>query len=304
MSVQFRAPVEIFKEAALSWRNDNTPRLGAALAYYTVFAIAPLFLIVLHVSSLWFGEDAARHELFGQVQGLLGTEGGKAIESLVTAAANKPQAGWWATCIAMVTFIVAATGVFVELQGDLNIIWKVQRSSSQGILQFVKDRLLSFAMVLGIGFLLLVSLVISAGLAGVGEFVHGNGGHLFWGALNFTISLGIITVLFAMILKVLPDVKIAWRDVWVGGFLTAVLFNLGKFLLGFYLGRSSVTSAYGAAGSLVIILLWVYYSSQILFFGAELTRVYAIRHGSLLRSTKNPRIHKVSEPSVKLSRQA
>jgi len=276
----FIFPFQILRETVASLLANNTPRMGAALAYYTVFGIAPIFLIVLHVSSIWFGEEAARHELFGQLQGLVGTEGGKAIESIVTAAASKPQTGWWATCLAIVTLGVAVTGVFVELQDALNTIWQVKRPPGRGILQFVKDRLLSVAMVFGIAFLLLVSLILSAGLSGLGRFINGAGEQWFWSALNFTVSLGIITVLFAMMLKVLPDVKIAWRDVWLGGFITALLFNLGKFLLGLYLGWGSVTSAYGAAGSLVIILLWVYYSAQILFFGAELTRIYANRFGS------------------------
>jgi membrane protein len=292
MPVDFKIHGQILKETVASVLDSKTPRLGAALAYYTVFAIAPLFLIVLHVSSLWFGEEAARHELFGQIQGLLGTQGGKAIESIVTSAAQQPQTGWWATCLATVTLLIAATGVFVELQDALNTIWHVERNPGSGIFQFVKDRLLSFAMILGGGFLLLVSLVISAGLSGLGHYLHGElpAERMAWTVLNFAVSLAVITALFTMIFKFLPDVRIAWRDVWLGGFITAVLFNLGKFLLGFYLGRSSVTSAYGAAGSLVVILLWVYYSAQILFFGAQLTRVYANRCGAHLEAVEGARL--------------
>jgi membrane protein len=259
---------------------------------------------VLRVSSLWFGKEAAQHELFGQLQGLLGKDGSMAVEAIVTSAANQPRTGWWATCLAMVTLSVAVTGVFVELQDALNTIWKIKRLPGHGIWQFVKDRLLSFAMVLGIAFLLLVSLVVSAGLSGLGQFTNSPGSHWIWTVVNFTVSLGIITVLFAMILKVLPDARIAWRDVWLGGFITALLFNLGKFLLGFYLGRSSVTSAYGAAGSLVIILLWVYYSAQILFFGAELTRVYADHFGSHVKAAAGAELltEAKSKPSTKTPR--
>jgi membrane protein len=298
MLKKFRILYEIGRDTVLAMLDTNTPRLGASLAYYTVFAIAPLFVIVLRISSVWFGQAAAQHELFGQLQGLVGKEGGKAIESIVTSAANQPAAGWWATVLAAVTLIVATTGVFVELQDALNTIWRVERNPGHGLIRFVKDRLLSFAMVVGIGFLLMVSLVLSAALAGVGNFMHSYlpAEHLLETSLNFTLSLGIITLLFAMIFKVLPDVKIAWRDVWVGGFITALLFNLGKFLLGFYLGRGSVTSAYGATGSLVIVLLWVYYSAQIMFFGAELTRVYADRLGSPLAAAKGARLKKDAPP--------
>lgn len=257
--------------------------MGAALAFYTLFAIAPLFVIVLAIAGVWFGEEAARRELFGQVSGLVGSEGGEAIQSLVSAA-HKPKTGFWATVIAVVTLFVGATGVFVQLQDALNSLWGVRRVAGRGLRNFIKDRLLSFALVVGIGFLLLVSLVLSACLAALGKFMAGlvPAQAAVWQGINFVISFGVITLLFAMIFKVLPDVKIAWRDVWMGALLTAVLFNLGKLLLGLYLGRSSVTSAYGAAGSLVVVLLWVYYSAQILFFGAKFTQIYSSRYGSRL----------------------
>ena len=258
-------------------------RLGAALAFYTIFAIAPLFVIVLAIAGLWFGEEAARHELFSQISGLVGSEGGQAIQALVSAA-QKPQTSAWATVIAVTTLIVGATGVFVELQDAINSVWGVRRLPGRGLRNFVKDRLLSFALVVGIGFLLLVSLVLSAGLSALGKFMAGllPAQAAIWQGVNFVVSFGVITLLFAMIFKVLPDVKLAWRDVWIGATLTALLFNLGKLLVGLYLGRSSVTSAYGAAGSLVIVLLWVYYSAQILFFGAKFTQLYSKRHGSHL----------------------
>src|SRR4030095_3845256 len=191
-----------------------------------------------------------------EVAGLWGSEGGEAIQSLVSAA-HKPKTGAWATVIAVATLFVGATGVFVQLQDALNSVWGVRRVPGRGLRNFVKDRLLSFAIVVGIGFLLLVSLVLSAGLSALGKFMSGMlpAQETIWQGINFVISFGVITLLFAMIFKVLPDVKIAWRDVWIGAVITAMLFNLGKFLIGLYLGRSSVTSAYGAAGSLVVVLL-------------------------------------------------
>jgi membrane protein len=273
----------LVKHTATEWIDQGLSRMGAALAFYTLFAIAPLFIIVLAIAGLWFGEAAARRELFSQVSGLVGSEGGDAIQALISAA-NRPKTGAWATVIAMVTLFVGATGVFVQLQDALNSIWGVRRAPGRGVRNFIKDRLLSFALIVGIGFLLLVSLVLSAGLSALGKYM---GGLLpvqetLWQGINFVVSFGVITLLFAMIFKLLPDVKIAWRDVWIGAMLTALLFNLGKFLLGLYLGRSSVTSAYGAAGSLVIVLLWVYYSAQILFFGAKFTQLYASQYSSHL----------------------
>jgi membrane protein len=273
----------LVKHTATEWIDQGLSRMGAALAFYTLFAIAPLFIIVLAIAGLWFGEAAARRELFSQVSGLVGSEGGDAIQALISAA-NRPKTGAWATVIAVVTLFVGATGVFVQLQDALNSIWGVRRAPGRGVRNFIKDRLLSFALIVGIGFLLLVSLVLSAGLSALGKYM---GGLLpvqetLWQGINFVVSFGVITLLFAMIFKLLPDVKIAWRDVWIGAMLTALLFNLGKFLLGLYLGRSSVTSAYGAAGSLVIVLLWVYYSAQILFFGAKFTQLYASQYSSHL----------------------
>jgi membrane protein len=292
----------LVKHTATEWIDQGVSRMGAALAFYTLFAIAPLFIIVLAIAGLWFGEAAARRELFSQVSGLVGSEGGDAIQALISAA-NRPKTGAWATVIAVVTLFVGATGVFVQLQDALNSIWGVRRAPGRGLRNFIKDRLLSFALIVGIGFLLLVSLVLSAGLSALGKYM---GGLLpvqetLWQGINFVVSFGVITLLFAMIFKLLPDVKIAWRDVWIGAMLTALLFNLGKFLLGLYLGRSSVTSAYGAAGSLVIVLLWVYYSAQILFFGAKFTQLYASQHSSHLEPVPGAEAalveNVVSEPS-------
>jgi len=268
---ELKTGAQLLKAAFLAWMNSEAPRLGAALAYYTIFAVAPLFLMALSMAGFFFGKEAARRELFGQVYGLVGRNGGEAIQTLV-AAANRPRAGLWATAGALVTLGIGATAVFVELKDALNTIWEVQPKPGGGARNFVKDRLLSFAMVLGIGFLLLVSLVLNAALAALGTFASG-----LLPEQRLLLGLGVITLLFAMILKLLPDVQIAWRDVWVGAFVTALLFNLGKFLIGYYLGRSSTVSIYGAAGSFIILLLWVYYSAQILFFGAEFTRLHAAK---------------------------
>jgi membrane protein len=283
MSRPFKSILALVKQTASEWIEQDVPRMGAALAFYALFAIAPLFVIVLAIAGFWFGEEAARRELFAQVSGLVGSEGGQAIQALVSAA-NKPRAGAWATVIAVATLFVGATGVFVQLQDALNSVWGVRRVPGRGLRNFIKDRLLSFAIIVGIGFLLLVSLVLSAALSALGKFMSGllPAQETIWWGINFVFSFGVITLLFAMIFKVLPDVKIAWRDVWIGAVITALLFNLGKFLIGLYLGRSTVTSAYGAAGSLVIVLLWVYYSAQILFFGAKFTQIYADKFGSRL----------------------
>ena len=276
-----KAVLSLLRETVSSCLEHNVPRLGAALAYYTLFAIAPLFVIVLAVAAFTFGEQAARRELLGQISGLVGKEGGETIQA-VLAAAHKPKAGLLASSIAVGMLLIGATGVFIELQDALNIIWNVNRKRQNGFRRFIKDRLLTFTLMLGIGFLLLVSLVISAGLAALGALLNERvpGGPAIWEAINFLISLGVITVLFAMIFKMLPNVSITWRDVSVGAVLTAALFNIGKFLLGFYLGRSGVASAYGAAGALVIVLLWIYYSTQILLFGGMFTHLYANRYGS------------------------
>ena len=272
---------ELLKQAVSEWIDQDVPRMGAALAFYTFFAISPLFVIVLAIAGFWFGEQAARRELFSQFSGLVGSEGAEAVQALVSAA-QKPRTGAWATVIAVVTLFVGATGVFVQLQDALNAVWSVRREPGRGLRNFIKDRLFSFALIVGIGFLLLVSLVITAGLSALGTFRVGllPGQEAIWQGINFVVSFGVITLLFALIFKVLPDVEIAWRDVWIGAIITALLFNVGKLLIGLYLGRSSVSSAYGAAGSLIIVLLWVYYSAQILFLGAKFTQVYSNKYGS------------------------
>jgi membrane protein len=294
-----KSDVRLVSDAFHSWIENKTSRLGAALAYYTVFAIAPLFLITLSIVGFCFGEKAAQRELFGQINGLVGRSGGEAIQTIVKAAANRPHTGNWAAVAAVITLGAGATAVFVELQDALNSIWGVKPKRGHGIRDFVRVRLLSVAMVLGVGFLLLVSLMLNAALAALGRFAGGflPEHRLLLGTVNFLVSLGVITVLFGMIFKVLPDIHIEWGEVWRGAFVTALLFNLGKFLIGYYLGRSSTVSVYGAAGSFVIVLLWVYYSAQILFFGAEFTHIDAKRAKSGKRRRResapnsNERLH-------------
>lgn len=289
--------LELLKRTAYAWVDHNAPGLGAAVAFYTIFAITPLFLIVLAVAGLWFGEEAASRQLFGQLHELVGPQGGEAIQAVV-AAADRPGAGGWATALALVALFVGATGVFAQLQGALNVVWNIRRDSGANVRSFIKVRLLSFGMLLGVGFLLLVALVINAVLAAVGQLMSDliPAQAILWQCVNFLISLGVVTLLFALIFKVMPDALIAWREVWIGALITGLMFNLGKYLLGLYLGRGSFASAYGAAGSLVIVLLWVYYSSQLVLFGAEFTRIYAEECGSRIQA--KPGAHFVTVKEV------
>lgn len=263
------------------WSDDHAQALGAALAFYTVFSLAPLLLIVIAIAGLVFGQEAAEGQIIGQIRGLVGEDSAKAIQNLLENV-RKPSTGVIATCIAGVTLFFGATGVFAQVQESLNTIWGVETEPELGIVQILKNRFLSFLTVLGSGFLLLASLVLSAGLAAIGHrlesFLHGQ--EFLIQLMNFLISFGAITLLFAMIYKILPDVSIQWSDVWIGAGMTSLLFTIGKLLIGLYLGKSEVGLVYGAAGSLIVILLWVYYASQIFLFGAEFTAVYARSHGS------------------------
>ncbi len=278
---------ELTRDTFNDWIDDNVPRLGAALAYYTLFSLAPMLVVAIAVAGLVFGQEAARGEIFLQLRGLIGPEGAKLVESLLQSV-SKPSHGIIATVAGVFTFILGATTAFVELQSALNTVWEVQPKPGAGVKGMLRDRVLSFGMLLGIGFLLLVSLAMSAGLSAFSTFMGGRVPGFYYLAqlLNLVLSLSIQTVLFAMMYKFLPDVKLAWRDVWVGAFVTSVLFTLGKFLLGFYIGSSSVTSGYGAAGSVAVLLLWVYYSTQILLLGAEFTQVYADRYGAHIQPTE------------------
>jgi membrane protein len=281
---------QMLKETADAWMNDKAFRMGAALAYYSVFSMAPVLLIAIGIASLVFGEQAARGEVLAEVRDTVGPQTAAAIEEIL-AHSGRDGGGGWATAVGFAVLLFGASGVFVELQDALNTIWKVMPRPGRVVWEVIRERLLSFSVILGTGFLLLVSLVLSAALEALGGALKPidalPGGAAIWQGLNFVLSFSIITLLFAMIYKVLPDAEIAWRDVWVGAVITALLFTGGKYLIGLYLGRSGLTSAFGAAGSVILVLSWVYYSSLILLFGAEFTRVYAKHNGSLLRPSYN-----------------
>jgi len=270
------------KDAALSWRDDYAPSMGAALAYYTTFSAAPLILIVVSVAGLVFGQEAARGEIFAQLRGMIGEQGAVAVEGLLQSVA-KPKDGVLATIVGIVVLLVGATTVFAELQDALDRIWRAPaRTRSSSLWTLIRARVLSFGMILGIGFLLMVSLVVSAALSALGNWwapVFG-GWELLLQGVNLLVSFMLITVIFALIYKVMPRARVEWRDVWIGAAVTALLFSVGKSLIGLYIGRSGITSGFGAAGSLAVLLVWVYYSAQIFLLGAEFTRVYAHRHGS------------------------
>jgi membrane protein len=280
---------QLTKDTIMQWIDDNPFQLAAALSYYTLFSLAPLIIIVIAIAGFAFGREAAQNQIVETLQGLVGQESAQAVQGMIENASNQPKTGVISTIIGILALIFGAGGVVGQLQTSLNTIWGVEPKPGQGVWGFVRQRFISFAMILGIGFLLLVSLVVSAVVTGITEFV----GTLFGGtefvthALDLVVSFGFITVLFAMIYKFLPDVKIQWGDVWIGAGLTSLLFTIGKFLIGLYLGSSGVSSTYGAAGSLITVLLWVYYSALIFFLGAEFTQVYASQYGSGVKPTEH-----------------
>ena len=280
MQIRIKKFFQLFPQAFRRWQKDRASILAAALAYYTVFSITPLLVIAIAIAGAVFGQDTAQGEILQQITQLVGQDGAEVIETALTNA-NQPQLGSIASIISMIILLIGASGVFAQLQEALNTVWNVRVRQNGGIKGLIRKRLLSFGMVLAIGFLLLVSLIISAILSGIAnlEINLFPGFTTFWQVLNFAISFGFISFLFALIYKYLPDVKIRWKDVWVGAIITALLFSLGKYLIGLYLGRSSLGSAYGAAGSLIVFLAWVFYSAQILLFGAEFTQVYAHKYG-------------------------
>jgi membrane protein len=279
------------KQIGSEWSKDSVPRLGAALAYYTTLSLAPLLVIALSVAALFLGNQAASDQVNKQLSALVGAEGGKAIQDII-ANAKEPKVGGIATVLSIATLLVGAAGVFGELQSSLNKIWGVQPKEGRGVWGFLRDRFFSFAMVLGIVFLLLVSLVLNTALSAITKFFYAapDSAAIVGQIVDFVVSLVVITGLFALMFKLLPDVKMAWRDVWLGAFVTSLLFNLGKVAIGLYLGRSSMASSYGVAGSFVVLLVWLFYSAQILFLGAEFTEVYANRYGSRIVPDDNAKL--------------
>ncbi|MGG6266471.1 YihY/virulence factor BrkB family protein [Leptolyngbya sp. AN03gr2] len=287
--MRFKTIVRLVRDTVNEWNEDNVPLLAAALSYYTMFSLAPLLIIVIAIAGAIYGEEAARGEIVQQIQGLVGQDGAEFIQSMIQNASRPDSGGGIATLVGVGFLIFGASGVFGQLQTALNTIWEVKPKPGRAVKSFVQARFLSFAMVLVIGFLLLVSLVLSAALSGVSGYFGGFLPEAFQigRVLNFVLSFALITVLFASIYKFLPDVEVPWKNLWVGAAVTAVLFNIGKFLIGLYLGNSSVGSTYGAAGSLVVVLLWVFYSAQILLFGAEFTQVYSKYRGRPIEPAKH-----------------
>ena len=270
------------RQAALSWVDDYAPSMGAALAYYTLFSIAPLLLIVISIAGLVFGEDAARGQIFGQLRELMGEQGAAAVQGLLKNV-SKPSEGIIGTAVGVVVLLVGAMSVFGELQNSLDRIWRAPaRGQASGLWTLVHSRLLSFGMILGIGFLLIVTLIASAAVAALGRWWSPffGGWAVLAEGVNFVVSFTLVTTTFALIYKVMPRVRVQWRDVWIGAAVTALLFTIGKFLIGLYIGTSSFASAFGAAGSLAVLLIWMYYSAQIFLLGAEFTWVYAHVYGS------------------------
>jgi membrane protein len=273
----------MFVKAGKAWVDDYAPSMGAAISYYTVFSLAPLLVIVIAVAGALFGREAVQGLISEQLSGLIGGEGAKFVENLVAAASDTDK-GLVAGIISFFVLLVGSTTVFAELQSALDRIWHVPDSKKpSGIWAILRARLLSFGLILGLAFLLMASLVVSTALAALGAWA-GNlmpGWETLLHVINVMVSLTVFTLLFAMIFKLLPSTDIAWRDVWVGAFVTAVLFEIGKLLIGLYIGKSGMTESFAAAGSLVVLLAWVYYASQIFLLGAEFTKVYADEHGSL-----------------------
>lgn len=292
----------LVKASISAWSDDYAPSMGAALAYYSVFSMAPFLLIVISIAGMVFGADAARGEVFGQLRGLLGDEPAKAVEALL-ASLSKPERGGISTAVGLVVLVIGATSVFGELQDALDRIWRAPaRDRSGGLWGLLRSRLLSFGMILGIAFLLMVSLVLSAAISALGKWWSGAFGE--WESLlqavNLLVGFIMTTAGFAMIYKLMPRVAVRWHDVWLGAATTSVLFTLGRFLIGLYIGKSGIASGFGAAGSIAIIFVWVYYSAQIFLLGAEFTWVYAKTFGSLSTAGpfNDPKVNPLVGPSM------
>ena len=274
---------QLAKQAVTSWSDDYAPSMGAALSYYSVFSMAPLLLIVISVAGLVFGEEAARGELFGQLAGLMGVEAAKTMESLLVSV-NKPAQGIVSTLIGIGVLLIGATTVFGELQNALDRIWRAPaRPDESGLWTLLHTRLLSFGMVLGIAFLLMISLVLGAVVSALGKWWGDAllGWEVLAQVINVVLGFALTTGVFAMIYKIMPRVQVRWYDVWIGAAVTALLFTLGRFLIGLYIGKSGVASSFGAAGSLIVIFVWVYYSAQVFLMGAEFTWLFAKQYGSM-----------------------
>jgi len=270
--------LDLAKRAFRGWSDDGASSMGAALAFYTLLSMAPLLVLVITLAGFFIGRDQAQEVLMGQVSGLLGDTGAEGIETVLQAADNR-EGGLVATVVSLLTLLLGATTVFAELKTDLDRIWKTKAARTSGVWRFLRARLLSFGMVVTIGFLLLVSLAVSATISYLGAYLFTDAA-LLMRTLEFVGSMIVTTVLFAAIYKVLPSEHIPWGDVWIGAAVTALLFWVGKFLIGLYIGHSAMASSFGAAGTIVVTIVWVYYSAQVFFLGAEFTREYSLSHGT------------------------
>ena len=291
----------VILRAAQDWWNDNCLRLAASLAYYTALSMAPLVLLIVGVIGLVLDRQQAIHQLTAQIEGLMGASGRELVTSILTT--TTPQEGILAAAVGLITLFIGATAVFGELQATMNLIWEVQPVSTSGIWSgiwtWLRERIFSLAIVFALAFLLLVSLVISTALATVAALFQGPEQALLSRLLELAVSLLVLTFVFALLYKYVPDAEMSWHDVWPGGLITAVLFTLGKTAIGYYLGQTSVGSTYGAAGSMVVLLVWVYYSALIMFFGAEFTHAWSTRHGRV-----TPQSHAVSEAAPQTKSEA
>ncbi len=281
----------LFQETFKEWQADKAPLIAAALAYYTVFSISPLLVIAIAIAGTVFGDQTAQAKITDQLIALVGQDGVKPILQALNNI-SQPKIRGFASLISIAVLIIGASGIFAQLQDALNTVWKVKPQPGQGVMLFLRKRLSSFLMVLAIGVLLILSLVLSAVVATLSryrtDFLPGS--EVLWENLDFIVSFGLITFLFCLMFKYVPDVKIAWKDVFIGSIITALLFLFGKYLLGLYISKGSLGSAYGAAGSLIVFLAWVYYSAQIILFGAEFTHVYTRMYGSKVRARKYSQI--------------
>jgi membrane protein len=281
MKLTFKGIWEILKDSGTGFSNDRLLKLSAALAYYTVFSVGPLLIVIVFVCSFFFGREAIEGTIYGQIQGFVGHDAALQLQEIIKSAAINNK-GTVAAVIGVITLLIGATSMFAEMQDSINMIWGLKTKPKSAFMIFLKNRLLSFGVIGSLGFLLLVSLSISGLIEALSSRLQSHFHHLTVIAfyiINLVLTFGIITFLFAVIFRVLPDAKIKWRDVMAGAVATAVLFMLGKFAISFYIGKAQIGSTYGAAGSLVVLLVWIYYSSVILYFGAEFTKAYAIKYG-------------------------
>lgn len=278
--------IALFKETFTQWLEHKAPRLAAALAYYMVFSLAPLLIIAIAIAGAIFGKDAASGEIVSQISGFVGQDAASVIEKAISNA-SQPDLSNIASLISVAVLFFGASGVFAQLQDALNTIWGVQPRPGRVVRQFISKRILSFAMVVGLGFFVILSLLLTAAIAALSQLELLPGFPSLWKFLSLAVSFGLVTLFFALIFKFLPDAKVAWSDVWMGAIMTSILFTMGRSLLGWYLGQTSFASTYGAAGSLIVLLAWIYYSAQILFLGAEFTEVYARKYGSHITPTRH-----------------